>query len=391
MLAICCLTVGQSKWKYATGGFAGSSPAISKGVVYVGSADNTIYSFSRQNATQVQTTLLSEVASSPEAASGAVAVGTTLIVASAGMMAQGLQVENSTLNRLRRRSKILDKIITELSQIGSKFNEILTEFLEKLTEILKEFMQLLSKLGFEELEVKILGILERIFSKGVLGKIFSSGGRKQGVLMAFLFKEEKGIEEILFVKEFKNMFIAGVAIFLAFFVTEIRHFNEMDYESVSPIVFLLCLAIFAMIAEIGHDLAIRLSLKSVEGKSVFELSPIGTVITILSGIFGFVVPAAGGTKIFYTFKNYIKDAIVASSGCLFNLIVGILVVLISLYFNSKWFALAGAFPNLALGTFCLFPFNPFEGKRVFIGSKIIWELLFFTSMLLYLYTVFSFE
>lgn len=196
---------------------------------------------------------------------------------------------------------------------------------------------------------------------------------------------------MLFVKEFKNMFIAGVAIFFAFVVTEIRHFNEINYESVSPIIFLVCLGIFAMIAEIGHDLAIRLSLKSVEGKSFFELSPIGTVITILSGIFGFVVPAAGGTKILYTFKNSVKDAIVASSGCLFNLIVGILVVLTSLYFNSKWFALAGAFPNLALGTFCLFPFSPFEGKRVFIGSKVIWGLLFFTSMLMYLYTVFSFE
>lgn len=131
-----------------------------------------------------------------------------------------------------------------------------------------------------------------------------------------------------------------------------------------------------MIAEIGHGLAIRLSIKSVAGKSVFELSPIGTVITILSGIFGFVVPVAGGTKIFYTFKHSLKDAIVASSGCLFNLIVGILVVLISLYFNSKWFALAGAFPNLALGIFCLFPFNPFEGKRYSLGVKLSGDYCF---------------
>lgn len=106
-----------------------------------------------------------------------------------------------------------------------------------MAEILKEFIQLLSKLGFEELEVKILGILERIFSKGILGKIFSSGGEKQGALMAFLFKEENGTEEILFVTEFKNMFIAGVTIFFAFVVTEVRHFNELNYESASKIIF----------------------------------------------------------------------------------------------------------------------------------------------------------
>jgi len=247
------------------------------------------------------------------------------------MMAQGLQADNSTLNRLRRHSKILDIIITKLSQIWSKlsegilsvldkFKEILTEFLEKLTDIFKEFMQLLSKLGFEELEGKILEILEKISSsKGLLGKIFSSGGKTQERIMTFIFKEEKEIEAILLVEEFKNLFIAGGAIF-----------------------------------------------------------------------FAFVVPVSGGTKRSYTFKNSRKDAIVASSGSLFNLIVGILVLLISLIFNSKWFALAGAFPNLALCTFCLFHFSPFEGKRVFFGSKIVWGLLFFTSVLLYLYTVLSF-
>jgi len=74
---------GNLEWKYSTGGFAGSSPAISKGMVYIGSADNTIYSFSQENAIPIQQTLLSNIASSPEATSGAGAVGTTLILASA--------------------------------------------------------------------------------------------------------------------------------------------------------------------------------------------------------------------------------------------------------------------------------------------------------------------
>ncbi len=181
--------------------------------------------------------------------------------------------------------------------------------------------------------------------------------------------------------DFIKLIIGGGIIFFAFAIEKIHESNN-EYE-VDPLIFLLSLAFFAMIAEIGHNLAFKFSLKSVGSNLRFELSLIGAFITITSGFLGFVIAAAGGTKVIREIKNSLIEPIVTASGSFFNLMFGILLLFISISFQIKWLAI-GALPNLAYATFCLFPTYPFEGRKVFKGNKFLWGLLFFFSLMFYL-------
>jgi eukaryotic-like serine/threonine-protein kinase len=42
---------GAFLWKYTTGGFIGSSPAVANGTVYVGSYDTYMYAFDKSSGT----------------------------------------------------------------------------------------------------------------------------------------------------------------------------------------------------------------------------------------------------------------------------------------------------------------------------------------------------
>lgn len=280
------------------------------------------------------------IASSAALAGGA-AVGTTVMIGAAASMSGG-----SILNGL-------------------------SSYWKKLEEMVREFLKIGGKFSYEELEVKILSGLKR----EIKAKEFENKGELKGLFIAcgamfFAFALE--------LHPFSHSFKVGAATSSCFNCFEL-------FKDVNPFLFLLSIALFSIVAEIGHEFVIKLSLKNVGGKSVFELSLIGTIITIISGIFGFVISAAGGTKILHKFKKSKKDALVASSGSLFNLILGLFLLFI--FFNIKWLALASAMPNLAYATFCLFPTYPFEGRRVFNGSKGLWSLLFLSSMFFYTFAI----
>jgi len=182
--------------------------------------------------------------------------------------------------------------------------------------------------------------------------------------------------------------LAGVVLFLAFdisfdlFSTNIRDTYQMD-----PIIFFVILAAFAVVAEVGHDLAIKLALRSTGGKSTFRLSLIGIPMTLLSGLLGFVITAAGGTKILRVFESGRRGATVAACGALFNLVLGAVLLYIGIAYRMSWLAFAGAMPNLANAAFSMFPTYPFEGRRVVRGSRLVWGLVFFTSMMFYVYAM----
>ncbi|HIH44799.1 MAG TPA: hypothetical protein HA257_06950 [Candidatus Methanoperedenaceae archaeon] len=235
---------------------------------------------------------------------------------------------------------------------------------------------------FEESLLHGLSVIWEKIDK-VLRKFLGIGGKYtwEDLEKKFLAGENVEIPE-------NNLWIAigGVIIFLAFLIELTLYSHETPYDASSPI-FIVSLAFFVMLAEIGHDLVARFSLQSMGGKKLMELSLLGSVVTILTGIMGFVVTAVLSSKVLRKSENIMQEAVVTLSGSIFNLLVGMLVLLVTLVLNIKWLALAGAMPNLAYATFSLLPFYPFEGKAVIKGSIWLWGLMFFVSMMLYIYVI----
>jgi len=184
--------------------------------------------------------------------------------------------------------------------------------------------------------------------------------------------------------EIIRLILAGGILFLAFSLEAYRETHISEF-GINPLLFIASLAFFAMLAEIGHDFAIRISHNSLGGKSIFEISFFGAIVTIISGWFGFVITAAGGTRISNRIDNSFKEAIAASSGAIFNLTMGFFLLLFSNYSpDFKWLVFTGAMPNLACATFSLFPIYPFEGREIIDGNLILWGILFFLSLMFYL-------
>ncbi|MBC2707118.1 MAG: hypothetical protein HF975_11195 [ANME-2 cluster archaeon] len=184
--------------------------------------------------------------------------------------------------------------------------------------------------------------------------------------------------------EIIRLILAGGILFLAFSLEACRETHISEF-GIKPLLFIVSLAFFAMLAEIGHDFAIKISHNSLGGKSIFKISFFGAIVTIISGWFGFVITAAGGTRISNLIDNSFKEAIAASSGAIFNLTMGFFLLLFSNYFpDFKWLVFTGAMPNLAYATFSLFPIYPFEGRDIIKGNCILWGILFFLSLMFYL-------
>ena len=238
---------------------------------------------------------------------------------------------------------------------GIIFN-VVGGYLKKLDEIIREFLKIGLDFSWDEIEQTII--------------------RNESVIIPSI------------TGDFKRVTAGGVVIFFAFMIEFFRFSDGFNY-GVNPIVFILSLAFFAMFAEISHELVIKYTSRSLDGKSVFEFSFIGTIVALISGMMGFVIPAAGGTKILKNFTSPLEEAIVVASGSFFNLMIGVLLLFISISYNIHWLILAGALPNLANAAFCLFPAYPFEGRRVFKGNKWFWGLLFSFSMMFYLFVVLS--
>ena len=69
-------STGQLLWKYTTGGLIDSSPAVSDGVVYIGSNDGNVYALNAATGAQVWSfTTGGIVYSSPAVVSGVVYIG----------------------------------------------------------------------------------------------------------------------------------------------------------------------------------------------------------------------------------------------------------------------------------------------------------------------------
>ncbi len=67
---------GPLTWNFTTGGYVGSSPAVAKGVVYVGSWDHNLYAINATTAAELwKYTTQGEVYSSPAVSNGVVYVG----------------------------------------------------------------------------------------------------------------------------------------------------------------------------------------------------------------------------------------------------------------------------------------------------------------------------
>jgi len=246
----------------------------------------------------------------------------------------------------------------------------------KIDELINEFLKTIGEIIYKKFEhTKKFKSFLKTFAK-LWAKFFS-------IDMILKWSENNDIKVERHV-EINRLILAGGILFVAFSLEAYRE-NHISEFGINPVLFLVSLAFFAMLAEIGHDFAIKVSHNSLGGKSIFEISFFGAIVTIISGLFGFIITAVGGTRISNIIDNSFKEAIAASSGAIFNLTIGFFLLLFSNYSPGfEWLVFTGAMPNLAYATFSLFPIYPFEGREIIKGNSILWGILFFLSLMFYL-------
>ena len=393
---------GGWKWDYKTEAIYESSPAISGGLVFVGSDDGYVYAFKQSASTSFPI-------SSPIKATGTVSIAS--FPSGASIYLDGVY-KGITPIMIDEVSPVVHKIELKIDgyKPWSEKMDIRAGNITNVSVILEVEKALPSKTPIEDLPLTPIAAAAGTTAMVGVAATLSGGyifNRISNYLIKFdeMFKEflkiggEFALEEVVENKfgenkekgysnsgEFKRYIIGGGILFLAFAISPQSHAVEYN---VDQIVFLFALAFFAMFAQIGHNLAFKFFLRSAGIKSVFKLSPIGVIITVLSGAVGFLITVVGGTKILHDFDNPFNEAMATASGSLFNLLLGAFLLFVGMFMNIEWIALAGAMPNLVYATFCLFPTYPFEGRRVFEGNKFLWGLLFFFSLMFYFIVLWS--
>ncbi|MDO8724434.1 MAG: hypothetical protein Q7J35_00005, partial [Candidatus Methanoperedens sp.] len=240
--------------------------------------------------------------------------------------------------------------------IMNRFSNFWAKFDEMFIELFREFFKKL----FKKLFKKIIQILfgDKLISR--IGELSNS-----------------------YLSETLKLIIGGGILFFAFSIAYSGVANKIKYD-ISPLIFLVSLAFFSMFSEISQDLGLKFTLKSAGINSVFRLSPIGSLITILSGFSGLVIAAVGSSKSLNKDNNPQINVLAIASGSLLNMLFGLVLLVLSLLLQMNWLAAVGAVPSLASATCGLFPSYPFEGRNIFKDNRFIWGLLFFISLMLYL-------
>ncbi len=127
--------------------------------------------------------------------------------------------------------------------------------------------------------------------------------------------------------------------------------------------------------------------------SEFRMWPLGLVLTIVTGLIGFLF-ALPGAVYFASYRNPIREGKIAMAGPIANLVMGIalLPVLLFVPLHFEFYAAVYflVYINLWLGLFNLIPFPPLDGSKVFAWNKTYWGTIFAVAAVLVAYFFISF-
>lgn len=181
-------------------------------------------------------------------------------------------------------------------------------------------------------------------------------------------------------KELEDILISVVVLSLALFFIIARSGYRLSIASSLGISFLMVLTAFLL-----HEMSHKFTAIKYGAWSEFRMWPMGLVLTIITGLIGFLF-ALPGAVYFSTYRNPIREGKIALAGPTTNLIIG--TALIPVFFFVAMpasFRIAVQFLiyiNIWLGAFNLIPFPPLDGSKVYAWDKRNWAVSFSIAVIL---------
>ena len=140
---------------------------------------------------------------------------------------------------------------------------------------------------------------------------------------------------------------------------------------------------------LAHELSHKLVARSLGLKTVFKVWESGLVISALWALLGVLVPFYGSTFIKQKDWSYNKDVrkmgLIYMAGPVVSLILASCFLALGVNGSLLLVGTIGFWANSSMVFFNLipiFPFTPFDGRRIFLWSKTIWSLLVIWFILL---------
>ncbi|MCD5425554.1 MAG: GNAT family N-acetyltransferase [Methanosarcinaceae archaeon] len=144
---------------------------------------------------------------------------------------------------------------------------------------------------------------------------------------------------------------------------------------------------------LAHELSHKFIAHILGLKTVFKIWESGLVLSVLLALFGITVPFYGSSfikqKDWSYNKNIKKMGLIYSIGPIISLILASLFLGLTHWSNISWIVTLGTIGfhvNFIIVLFNLiptFPFNMFDGKKIFLWNKIGWILLVMWFILLF--------
>jgi len=181
-------------------------------------------------------------------------------------------------------------------------------------------------------------------------------------------------------REIKELLIADIALSIAF--TNLIY-GSPGFSNILYTFFVSFLAVtfgFAL-----HEIAHKLTAQHFGAISYFRASMFGLIFSILSSFFGFLIAIPGAT-IIASWLSRKEEGIVSITGPAWNVFIGLVCVLLAIYFPNfeKTFAFVG-FVNLWLAFFNMLPMPPLDGSKVLHWNKAVYLFSMAVIIILVLY------
>lgn len=188
-------------------------------------------------------------------------------------------------------------------------------------------------------------------------------------------------------KEVQDIVISVITLSVALFLIIYRSSFKVNGVLIRPqpiqalgIGFLMTITAFLI-----HEMSHKFTAIHFGAWSEFRMWPMGLVLTIVTGLIGFLF-ALPGAVYFASYRNPIREGKIALAGPIANLVMGVALLPVLLFASIPFFAFAAVFflvyINLWLGLFNLVPIPPLDGSKVFAWNKTYWGMIFGIALVL---------
>lgn len=180
-------------------------------------------------------------------------------------------------------------------------------------------------------------------------------------------------------KEIQDILVSVVTLSIALFLIVARDTFKVNGVKIHlPLITSLEVSFLMVVtAFLLHEMSHKFTAIRYGAWSEFRMWPLGLVLTIVTGLIGFLF-ALPGAVYFASYRNPIREGKIALAGPTTNLVIGSALIPVFLFIPMS-LTLAAAiyfliYINIWLGFFNLIPIPPLDGSKVFAWDRRNWGI-----------------